>query len=137
MIEVRLCTTALDAKEGNFMAPSCRHESDTAHYYQALDIRLLGSGTGGVLSLKMSACVNVVFMKSGGGRRGVGVPVHDVSHCDCVAAAVTSKNKGVFMSSLTDLVFINVLPPFFSLPPPSASTRHSPFPHYINSRQPH
>lgn len=45
LIEVRLCTTALDAKEGNFMAPSCRHESDTAHYYQALDIRLLGSGT--------------------------------------------------------------------------------------------
>lgn len=32
---------------------------------------------------------------------------------DCVAAAITSKNKGVFMSSLTDLVFINVLPPFF------------------------
>lgn len=31
---------------------------------------------------------------------------------DCVAAAIASKNKGVFMSSLTDLVFINVLPPF-------------------------
>lgn len=34
---------------------------------------------------------------------------------DCVAAAVTSKNKGVFMSSLTDLVFINVLPPFLPI----------------------
>lgn len=31
---------------------------------------------------------------------------------NCVAAAITSKNKGVFMSSLTDLVFINVLPSF-------------------------
>lgn len=33
---------------------------------------------------------------------------------NCLAAAVTSKNKGVFMSSLTDLAFINVLPPFLS-----------------------
>ncbi len=51
---------------------------------------------------------------------------------DGVAAAVTSKNKGVFMSSLTDLVFINVLPPF--LPHNHQPPHITPlFPHYINS----
>lgn len=44
---------------------------------------------------------------------------------DCVAAAITSKNKGLFMSRLTDLVFINVLaPPAY---PPTA-TIHTPAP---------
>lgn len=53
---------------------------------------------------------------------------------DCVAAAVTSKNKGVFMSSLTDLVFINVLPPFLSITI-SFHTSTPPSPHYISSKR--
>lgn len=52
---------------------------------------------------------------------------------DCVAAAIASKNKGVFMSSLTDLVFINVLPPF--LPITISFHTSLPFPHYINSKR--
>lgn len=53
---------------------------------------------------------------------------------DCVAAAVTSKNKGVFMSSLTDLVFINVLPPFLPITI-SFHTSTPPSPHYISSKR--
>lgn len=32
LIEVQLHAADLDAKEGNFMPPSCRHKSDTALY---------------------------------------------------------------------------------------------------------
>lgn len=59
MISLQLCAAAIDPLEGNFMAPSCRQESDTVLYYQAVGIKLLGRA-GGKRDIKpRSVCVYV------------------------------------------------------------------------------
>lgn len=121
------------------MAPSCRHESDTALYYQTLDIRLLGRGWRWMDIKPQSVCMCVGRIQ--GGREcmwsslsknrewwwGWGAaPCMMYRIANCVVAAIASKNKGVFMSSLTDLAFINVLPP--SLPHYHQPPRIAPLP---------
>lgn len=80
MISPQLCAAAIDALEGNFMAPSCRHESDTVLYYQAAGIKLLGraGGKGDIKPRSVCMCGSPrkrEHMWSSGGntrRRGLG-----------------------------------------------------------------